>query len=688
MKFTSTIVAVGTVCLFVGSDASEKNSLSKNTAAKKWNPITSMSNWASSTKAGVSEFVTHAKVGYKMTKGKATDEEKADFQEYLVEGSRPSIEWYQKKMVEDAEEWEYLGYDVREKREAAEGFEFLSPKVQEQQRKAFASITFMYNCNEFAHTPGIDVTAEQKTDAYRKRIDTECKTKANKCVNNKWAQYISTNEDYLKNMPGMMVDPIKYIPGNPLIFEPCNTLSNAAFYQVADVDNVRATKTSKGDEHMQQAAANLAFGSFYYHGWPSKSTWEAGRFSDVVAMDYAFLQMFEQLIVKVCASVECANKIIEMYLKGDDRHGRQGMSAKSDEVVKSRMLKSLDEWGQKGKGFESKYLTAEFARTTLLKSDYMWCEETAPKYTTAVTGIVMLWLRATFSSQIPHGRGDVIFKQVSSAVIEALVTKKEMKVGAIAIRDAIAKLDLKVVYHVPQSYKVFTKMITKFMAGMHFQEVKAGPSLMQVFGRYDTCPFVPHSNWHRQAAQLIRLILKGIVNDLDKAGLRRKLSNYNKMMMYPKLLANIPSMGSETLAIVNIARLGLEPTLHKDGFDFQVKVAKGLREAIQKKINLSKRPLFLNHAHHLRRRRRLLSTKNALQQRAVRAGAEKTEMAGVFNKKSKLASSMRLKKKKKRDHKTYDWNDDYRNVCGLGPLESTTSLYDNFVPMWILNKND
>ena len=62
-----------------------------------------------------------------MPKGKATDEEKADFQEYLVEGSRPSIEWYQKKMVEDAEEWEYLGYDVREKREAA-------TKVQSQIR--------------------------------------------------------------------------------------------------------------------------------------------------------------------------------------------------------------------------------------------------------------------------------------------------------------------------------------------------------------------------------------------------------------------------------------------------------------------------------------------------------------------------------------------------------------------------
>ena len=99
-------------------------------------------------------------------------------------------------MVEDAEEWEYLGYDVREHRETAEGFEHLSEKVQEQQRKAFATTKFMYKCNEFAHTPGIKVNAEQKTDAYRERIDAECKTKIGKCVKNEWAQYISTNEDF------------------------------------------------------------------------------------------------------------------------------------------------------------------------------------------------------------------------------------------------------------------------------------------------------------------------------------------------------------------------------------------------------------------------------------------------------------------------------------------------------------
>ena len=46
--------------------------------------------------------------------------------DYIEEYSRPSVDWYKGIMVEQAKEWEIMGYDVRETRSAAEGFEVMS----------------------------------------------------------------------------------------------------------------------------------------------------------------------------------------------------------------------------------------------------------------------------------------------------------------------------------------------------------------------------------------------------------------------------------------------------------------------------------------------------------------------------------------------------------------------------------
>ena len=83
--------------------------------------------------------------------------------------------------------------------------------------------------------------------------------------------------------------------------------------------------------------------------------------------------------------------------------------------------------------------------------------------------------------------------EMTPAEKRAQLEKKKAK----NIRDIIRNADLKVVSDVPEAFWKLTKMLQKFLSGMHFQEVKAGASIVKVFGRYDTCPFQPHSNWHR-----------------------------------------------------------------------------------------------------------------------------------------------------------------------------------------------
>ena len=224
---------------------------------------------------------------------------------------------------------------------------------------------------------------------------------------------------------------------------------------------------------------------------------------------------------------------------------------------------------------------------------------------------------------------------------------------------------------------------------MHFQEVKAGASLLKVFGRYDTCPFVPHANWHRQSARLIQLIVRGVNEDLDKSGLKNKFSYWDKTTVVPDVLKSIPSMGSATGSIISIARLGMEPTLQEGskGFEHQVKVNEGLREAIEKRVRSNRL------AHHKdvqtglfsRRRRRPLSMSAALLERsAEQKVGNKRAMSHVMKVKNKLSPEAKSTlSRKERKNNVIDWNSDYRNACNRGPPESSDNVYDNYVKQWI-----
>ena len=619
--------------------------------------------------------------------------------DYIEHYSRPSVNWYKGIMVEQAKEWEYLSYDVREVRKVAEGFEFLSNRVKEQQRNAYKHVHFHRKCNELGHTPGVKVEESKKTDAYREKLQNDCMDPAGKlnllkCTGSQWAQYIGSNEDFYENMPGFKADPFKYVPGNALVVEPCNTLSNGAYYKVADVDGVRADKNGNGgNEDMQQAAANMAWGSFYYHGHGNAKHWKASRFADTIAMDFLFGMMFEQMIAKVCNDIDCVNEIYKAYLKAGDDHANLGMFPMSDEQIKPRLLSSLDELTTKGKGFESAYLTKEFAANAANgKSVRLGFENVIPRYTTAVTGIVLLWLRVTFNREIPMGKGDEIFDQISTAIIGALVTKSKQKVKAKAIRDVIKTLNLKVVSDVPKSFVFLAKMLQKFLTAMHFQEVKAGASLLKVFGRYDTCPFVPHSNWHRQSARLIQMINQGIYQNLDTCGLKAKYSWFDKAKVAPQVALSIPRIGSATAGILSIARLGLEPTLQEGskGLEFQVTVNEGLREAIEKRVRSSSK-----HAHNkdfqnafFRRRRRPLSISTAFLERAAgqkvsREEAMETSMMMKGKKDTETKSTLARKDRNERKAEVLDWNTDYRNACNRGPPESNDNVYDNYVKQWL-----
>jgi len=619
--------------------------------------------------------------------------------DYIKDLTRPSVSWYKGIMVEQAEDWEYLGYDIREARKEIQGFEFLSNNVKEQQRQAMKHVYFHQSCAELGHTPGIVVNEKKKTDQYRDELQDKCMDPSNeafanglqKCTESQWAQYIGSNEDFVDNMPGFQADPFKYIPGNALVIEPCNTLSNGAYYMVADVDGMRADKDGNGgDEHLQQAAANMAYGSLFYHGHGNAEHWENSRFADTIAMDFLFGEIFEQLIKKVCKSIDCINKIYAAHMKEGDQHASLGMYAMTDDQIQPRLISKVEEVGTEGKGFQNKYYTQKMAERAAKGQDFLPAfRNVVPRYTTAVTGVVLIWLRVTFNREIPLKKGDELFDQVSSAIIEALVTKSAQKPKAKAIRDVIRNLDLKVVNKIPDAFKYLTKMLQKFLTAMHFQEVKAGASLLKVFGRYDTCPFVPHSNWHRQSARLIQLIVRGVNEDLDKSGLKDKFSYWDKVTVLPDVLKNIPFMGSATGSIISIARLGMEPKLQEGskGFEHQVKVNEGLREAIEKRVRSNKL------AHHKdfqtglfsRRRRRPLSMSAAILERSAeqKVGNKRTMSHIMKVKSKKSAETKSTLSRKERKKNVIDWNSDYRNACNRGPPESTDNVYDNYVKQWI-----
>ncbi len=619
--------------------------------------------------------------------------------DYIEEYSRPSVDWYKGIMVEQAKEWEIMGYDVRETRSAAEGFEVMSEKVKNQQRKAFSHIHFHKSCSEVGHTPGMTIGTEQLDPSYRSKVqqcadpnDPQILSKCDKFnMRWNWAQYIGANEDYINNMPGFDADPFNKIPGNPLVMEPCNTLSNGAYYKCADVPGIRATRDSAGDEDLQQAAANMAYGSFYYHGHGDPSHWDDSRFADVVAMDLLFGIMFEQMLKKTCKNVDCMNDIYTAYFKEGDQHARQGMHALNDAEINKLLLTKMDEFGQEGKGFQTKYYTQEMADLAAKGKSFSSLYNKAPKYSTIVTGIVITWLRITFNRDIPFGVGDKLFDQVSSAIIEALVPKSKDKKKAKNIRDIIRNANLKVVSDVPEAFWKLTKMLQKFLSGMHFQEVKAGASIMKVFGRYDTCPFQPHSNWHRFSARLIQMIVHGINVDLDACGLKDKYSLWQKATIGSKVSANIAKMGSSTAGILSIARLGMEPKLQEGdkGFQHQVAVNEALRAAIEARVRSNNRKHHADYNSH--KRRRLLSMDNAFLQRATvnKANAQEQKiMKAIQMKGGKQENGDTMKKKgDKKEKKELNWNSDYRNACNLGPRESSDNVYDNFVKPWVKASN-
>ena len=640
----------------------------------------------------------HANALVSRIKNGPTDEDKASLAYYVKVTTRAGVDFYKQKLVAEAEDWEFMGYDVRDPRETVEGFEFLSESVKEQQRKAYRGVQFRKICNDRG-PPAIHPDASKNPNfkgrgkdvaEFKRELESSCFTNiGKKCVGTEWAVYLeSNNDDYTSNMPLFKADPFNQIQGNQIVSEPCNSVSNGAFYMVADVDGIRADKNGNGDEDMQQAAANMAFGSFYYHGMGNSKFWDMSRKSDVLAMDYLFTMMFEKLLHKVCVDVACMNELYTIYLKEGDMHGDGGLFAKTDADLKRFLLNDKEEWGLEGKGFQTKHFTRMFGTESATGvTDFKWGKNSMPLYKTSVVGIVLLWLRTTFSAQIPSEKGNVMFKQVSMAVIEALVTKSADKARAFRIRDVIMGMNMKAVQNVPKAYITFTKMIQKFLGAKYFQEVDAGPSLLHVFGRYDTCPFQPHSTWHRQVARMTQLIVRGITVDLDAASLKDKLTNGDKVGMIARIVSNIPSMGAETLNIVNIARLALETKLHETGFAYQIEVNRGLRVAIDDKLHQSPRPSFGS----VSRRRRLLADadlESALVNRASVKVDSEERVAFVLKSKSAIKDSIAKKKKKMKEEEgktriTSTWNDGKRDVCKTGPQSSTSSIYDNFVEPWM-----
>ena len=141
--------------------------------------------------------------------------------------------------------------------------------------------------------------------------------------------------------------------------------------------------------------------------------------------------------------------------------------------MKPRLLSSLDELTTQGKGFETTFLTKKFAANAASgKSVQSGFDNVVPRYTTSVTGIVLLWLRVTFNREIPMKKGDAIFDQVSSAIIDALVTKSKQKVKAKSIRDVIKTLNLKVVSNVPKAFVFLSKMLQKVFVSNAFSGSK------------------------------------------------------------------------------------------------------------------------------------------------------------------------------------------------------------------------
>jgi hypothetical protein len=667
------------------------------------------SNAAKTVTKGIETATDKVKEGAEDMKNKMSklfDTIKADLKKFLIVKSRVSVETYQKMLIDDSEEWEITGYDVRDKMKTIEGFEFMSEKVKAQQRKAFSGIHFFQSCDEEGPKPLIQGKYRNNKHSWKAKWngihDTKgCTENLKQCASGHFSHYLELNEDYASNMPLYSADPFNRLSGDPIVAEPCNTAANGAYYMISDVDGVRATSTDPGNFHIQQASANLAFGSFYYHGHGNNIAEAAPRGADVVAMNYLFAHILELFVYRGCNDVQCMNDFYKAYT-----------------YPEQVFLKNKEDWGQLGKGMQTKYLTQYFAKVSAEgTTDYNFALNKksrfyTPNYKESVVGIVYVFLRICFHRG--YEGGDDLFEQVSTAVTKALIPDKKGAAAALKIRDEIAKLNLKVVEDVPKAFVIFTEIVRKFLGAMYFQEGKSIKSLKDVFGRYDTCPFMPHSLWHRMSARLLQLMVKGITVDLDTAGFKNELSKSEGTKTLMKLISSIGTIGSATLSVVKVARLELEPKLKDDGLAYQIKVNLGLRAAIaklvRKKSSVTKKNKSNQHMRSNHRRRSVLSTMLSMEKRSNAGMGKSSEKQLSMTMESKkpvaMKNIMKVKNKKSKPSKEKDedtkdisgkeeeydpkkhgkkplaahlkvgWNTGYRNICGRGPLSSSNTMYE------------
>ncbi|CAJ1434824.1 unnamed protein product, partial [Effrenium voratum] len=314
--------------------------------------------------------------------------------------------------------------------------------------------------------------------------------------------------------------------------QPCNALSNAAFFEVslmacnaASVDDYGGSFPWRSE--IIAAGALMAFGSFAMHGNPSGGAYHEYSGStevdssrdmaydtamfDRYSMDVLFFVFFQANVRAMAADPQDANLKRIIGLVKDDRlcalndDCTYGDSRAAIHIYQQILGGPVDQW-----------------------KDVIPLRDTVPEYKVAATGLVLVSLRAIISDELFGSAAAEMYTMLCNQITLALVTPEDLALQAQAQfcgKDtdwvqALNKVTWKIPKDIAKAMAVFVSILESLIEAMYWQETLVSPAnyldpyLERQVVNISSCWRQTHGNWHRVAAQMMKELMKFLTNDL------------------------------------------------------------------------------------------------------------------------------------------------------------------------------
>eukprot|EP00930_Biecheleria_cincta_P001951 TRINITY_DN103022_c0_g1_i1.p1 TRINITY_DN103022_c0_g1~~TRINITY_DN103022_c0_g1_i1.p1 ORF type:complete len:802 (-),score=154.15 TRINITY_DN103022_c0_g1_i1:195-2600(-) len=330
--------------------------------------------------------------------------------------------------------------------------------------------------------------------------------------------------------------------------QPCNALSNAAFYEVSlDVCNTSSFAAPGGwswKDEIIAAGAGMAFGSFAMHAAPTsdsnlvmpanQSVWASystGGF-DTAAMNVLFYVLFQAQVRSFLASSDVA--AVEPILK----FASTGANYAGDAAAVSQ-----------------RYVETMASATAEWQDGIAWLVQNCPNYMLSAIGIVLVNIRAIVHPEIfGTNAAEKLYGVVCSILFKSLMSDGETKVPMFCAAGsswytAITTISWRVPKDLHTSMSLLVNSLEALVEAMYWQETKVKPvSYIQTAQDAGaTGPTEPscwrqmHGNWHRNAAQMSRKMATAIGTQAEGMTLVPPLTDDQKSAA----VANLADLASD-----------------------------------------------------------------------------------------------------------------------------------------------